>query len=103
LCNKTKKKMSTNNELKNFLARFPNNATCWSKATDEVRDLARWSRETLEELDGVIVEPINFREIGTPADWNTKGKAYIMANLKKMSNAAKSEFLKMFTRTFITE
>ena len=41
------------NRLENFLEQFPTNATCWSQATDEVYDLARTSREFLDEFDDV--------------------------------------------------
>lgn len=55
-------------KIEEFLERFPKNATCWSQATDEVRDMARKARELLEEYEGVIVEPVNFRAIETPAE-----------------------------------
>ena len=44
------------NRLENFLDQFPTNATSWSQATDEVYDLARTSREFLDEYDDVKVE-----------------------------------------------
>ncbi|WP_348715913.1 hypothetical protein [uncultured Alistipes sp.] len=47
-------------KIEEFLERFPKNATCWSQATDEVRDMARTARELLEECEGVIVEPVDF-------------------------------------------
>ena len=39
------------NRLENFLEQFPTNVTNWSQATDEVYDLARTSRECLDEYD----------------------------------------------------
>ena len=52
-------------EIERFLEQFPTDATSWAQATDEVRDLARLAREHLEEYDGVIVEPVDFRHAKT--------------------------------------
>ena len=41
------------NKIERFLDKFPTNATSWREATDEVRDLARASREMLDEYDDV--------------------------------------------------
>jgi len=37
----------TNKELKQLLKGFPNNATMWGEATDEIRDLAKRIREAV--------------------------------------------------------
>ena len=58
------------NRLENFLELFPTNATSWSQATDEVYDLARTSREFLDEYDDVTVEAVDFATLDTPAKWN---------------------------------
>lgn len=82
-----------------FLDQFPNDATSWTEATDEVRDLARLARETHTEIDfdGLhdewetnpdMPQPLDFRELKTPSEWNTKGKEYIMNTLKKMGDQA---------------
>ncbi len=62
-------------------------ATCWSQATDEIREISRMSRILLEEIDGIIVEAVDFRAIRTPAEWNRKGRESILANMEKMSSA----------------
>ena len=40
-------------KIEKFLEQFPTDATSWRQATDEVRDLARASREMLDEYDDV--------------------------------------------------
>lgn len=61
----------TPDELERKLsADFPKNATCWSQATDEVRDMCRRARV----LAGVGEEgAVDFRAVKTPAEWNTLG------------------------------
>ena len=41
------------NKIEKFLEQFPTDATSWVQATDEVRDLARASREMLDEYDDI--------------------------------------------------
>ena len=60
------------NKIEKFLEQFPTNATSWSQATDEVYDLARTSREFLDEYDDVKVEAVDFATLGTPLN----GTAY---------------------------
>ena len=90
--------MRTKNEK--FLKRFPKNATSWSQATDEVRDMARTARELLEECEGVIVEPVNFRAVKTPAEWNTKGREFILTNFDRMADRTKERFYVYFSELF---
>jgi hypothetical protein len=87
-------------KIENFLERFPKNATCWSDATDEIRDLSRTSREYLEELDEVTVEPVDFNACKTPSAWNTKGRASIIANFDKMRPATQERFYNRFREWF---
>lgn len=54
------------NRLESFLEQFPTNATCWSQATDEVYNLARTSREFLDEYDDVKVEAVDFATLELP-------------------------------------
>ena len=67
-----------------FLDKFPADATCWSQATDEIRDLARIVREYYNDafLDPKSnyegIQPVNFRAISTPAEWNTKAREFIL-------------------------
>ena len=44
-----------------------NALTDWSQATDEVYDLARTSREFLDEFDDVKVEAVDFATLDSPA------------------------------------
>lgn len=72
------------NNLIAFLDKFPTDATCWSQATDEVRDLARIVREYYNEMVLDIscpeegIEAVNFRIIKTPAEWNAKARTFIL-------------------------
>ena len=43
------------NKIEKFLDQFPTDATTWMQATDEVYDLARTSREFLDDYDDVKV------------------------------------------------
>jgi hypothetical protein len=81
-------------DVETFLAKFSDNETSWKGATDEIMDIARWSREYLEEFDGIKQDAIVFKNLKTPAEWNKTGKNYILDNLKKMSNGTQKEFLK---------
>ena len=47
-------------KIEKFLEQFPTNATSWREATDEVRELARASREMLDEYDDIKVEAVDF-------------------------------------------
>ncbi len=71
-------------EIEKYLAAFPKDATSWADATDKIRDISRESRLYLEELDGVIVEPVDFNVCKTPAELNTKGRTSILANFDRM-------------------
>ncbi len=75
-------------------------ATCWSQATDEIREISRMSRILLEEIDGIVVETVDFRAIRTPAEWNKKGRESILANMEKMSNAALKDLYTFFADWF---
>ena len=90
--------MRTN--IEKFLAKFPTDATSWAKATDEIRDLSRTSREYLEDYDGVTVEPVNFKAIRNAAEWNTKGRASILANFEQMRPATQAAFYERFREWF---
>jgi len=86
-------------EISGFMKKFPDKATSWTQATDELRDLSRIARETLQD-QGTSVEDMNFREIKTPAEWNKKSKAFIKGVYKKMTPATKKVFYKYFKQTF---
>ena len=95
-------------KLEKFLAKFPNDAKSWAQATEEIRDMAREAREIYTETDFDMTfdewetnpkapQPLDFRAIKTPSEWNTKGKEYILNTLDKMSNEAKDRFAKRFS------
>jgi len=90
------KKSNLPANLKNFLASFPNNATSWSQATDEIMDTARIIRQAHNELDLELcegeegaIEALNFRSFKTPAEWNTKAKEQIEETWSKMESWSK--------------
>ena len=88
------------NRLENFLEQFPINATSWSQATDEVYDLARTSREFLDEYDDVKVEAVDFTATRTPAEWNTLGREAILRNYDMMRPRTQILFYERFEDWF---
>ena len=88
------------NKIERFLDKFPTNATSWREATDEVRDLARASREMLDEYDDITVESVDFTAIRTPAEWNTRAREAIMRNYDMMSPRTQLLFFERFEDWF---
>ena len=88
------------NRLENFLEQFPTNATCWSQATDEIRDLSRASREMLNEYDDIQVEAVDFTATRTPAEWNTLGRESIMSDYDMMRPRTQLLFYERFEDWF---
>jgi hypothetical protein len=91
-------------KLDAILAEFPDDATSWKDATDEIRDVARMAREIYTEFDldrslgdwetdRTLPQPLDFRSLKTPADWNTQAKKYIVRLWHKMSQQAKDELI----------
>ena len=91
---------NSRNKIERFLAMFPTDAVCWSQATDEIRDMSRTSREYLKEFDNITVEPVEFRNIRTPAEWNTKGRESILRNYDMMTPHTQQRFFKLFEKWF---
>ena len=87
-------------KIEKFLEQFPTDATSWRQATDEVRDLARVSREFLDEYDGIKVEAVDFTAIKTPAEWNTLGRESIMRNYDMMRPRTQQLFYEQFENWF---
>ena len=87
-------------KIENFLEQFPTNATSWSQATDEVRELSRASREFLDEYDGIKVEAVDFTAIKTPAEWNTLGRESILRNYDMMRPRTQQLFYEQFENWF---
>ena len=88
------------NKIERFLDKFPTNATSWREATDEVRDLARASREMLDEYDDITVEAVDFTAIRTPAEWNTLGREAILSNYDMMRPRTQMLFFERFEDWF---
>lgn len=86
--------IKTVEDLNKFLDEFPNDAKTWRDATGEIKDIAATAHEYLREYDDIELEPINFRLIKNPAEWNTKGKEYIANCIKQMSDWALKRFMK---------
>ena len=86
--------------IEKFLEKFPTDATSWREATDEVRDLARASREMLDEYDDVQVDSIYFPDIKDPAEWNTRAREAVMRNYDMMSPRTQLLFFERFEDWF---
>ena len=89
-----------NNKLETYLANFPDNATCWSQATDEIRDLCYQTRLMYNECvldvcesDAGYVEGLNFRSFTKPSQWNTQGKKFINKYFYKLPKYAQDHVL----------
>lgn len=83
--------MITATELEAALTKkYPVNATCWSQATDEVRDMSRWAREVRSLDEDAAVQ---FRAIIEPSEWNRRGIASIVSHFSKMTDYQKGVFL----------
>jgi hypothetical protein len=91
---------SKKNNLLQYLELFPNDAKSWNQATDELRDIARMSRMTYLEVDEKDYPALDFKQLKTPGEWNTKSKSYIKEMYARMSDKAKKEFLNSFEETF---
>ena len=87
-------------KIEKFLEQFPTDATSWREATDEVRELARASREMLDEYDDIKVEAVDFITIRTPAEWNTLGRKAILRNYDMMRPRTQILFYERFEDWF---
>ena len=83
-------------KIEKFLEQFPTNATSWRETTDEVRELARASREMLDEYDDIKVEAVDFTAVRTPAEWNTLGREAIHRNYDLMRPRTQLLFYEQF-------
>ena len=88
------------NKIEKFLEQFPTDATSWVQATDEVRDLARASREMLDEYDDVKVEAVDFATLDTPAKWNSVCREAIWRNYDLMRPHTQLLFFERFEDWF---
>ena len=88
------------NKIEKFLEQFPTDATSWTQATDEVYDLARTSREFLDEYDDVKVEAVDFATLDTPAKWTSVCREAIWRNYDLMRPHTQLLFLERFEDWF---
>lgn len=87
--------------ISKFLDRFPTDATCWSQATDEVRDLAGFAYEYLSDLMELPnVEWLDFGMMRTPSEWNAKGREYILDAFDRMNYTTKERYFEKFSSWF---
>lgn len=93
-------KFKSLDDVQKYLDKFKDDETSWRGATDELRDIARESREILLDLDGIEVEAINFKALKTPSEWNTVAKNYIINNIKQMSKSTQNTFFKNLNDRF---
>ena len=87
-------------KIEKFLEQFPTDATSWSQATDEIRDISRASREMLNEYDDIQVEAVDFTATRTPTEWNTLGRESIMRNYDMMRPRTQLLFYERFEDWF---
>ena len=87
-------------KIEKFLEQFPTDATNWREATDEVRELARASREMLDEYDDIQVEAVDFTATRTPAEWNTLSREAILRNYDMMRPRTQILFYERFEDWF---
>jgi hypothetical protein len=91
-------------KLNKFISKFPDNATSWADATDEIRDMASKVRQYYNEYvldvnqdDPTALKPLNFKQFTTPSEWNTKGKQYIIDTFNKLTPDGKKDYFEYFS------
>lgn len=78
-------------ELEQYLEKFKKDATEWKDATGGIREIVKIFRTTCEEIDGASIAPLNFKELSSPSEWNTKAKEHIFDVYGKMSDKCKEK------------
>lgn len=74
-------------------ATFPLDAACWSKATDEVRDMCRGARLLAGLSEG---QAVDFRVINSPAEWNRQGIAGTVRFYELLDETKQQQFCERF-------
>lgn len=83
--------------LENFLNKFPDDATTWDQATDELPDMYHWMTQYLNDVrEKVILMPVGRGNVKTPSEWNTKYKAAIRKALSLFDDHEKEAFYRKF-------
>lgn len=88
-----KRKDGLPDDLMLYLEMFPDDALSWREATDEVREIAKTAREFIADYDGVKLEPFDFKNAASPAEFNKGGKEFITSVYLKMSEECREKFL----------
>lgn len=87
-----------NDRLEQFLAKFSDNPTSWSQATDELPELYNWISKNGRRFPSVGRDNCN-----TPAQWNQKYKAAIRSGFSQLDDKAKNEMFGYFAEWFAIE
>lgn len=83
-------------DLELLFSKFPDNATSWRQATDELADFYNYMRFSTDSK----LEPVKRRDMKTPSEWNTKYKAAILTAFDKLNDYEKKEIRKHFESWF---
>jgi hypothetical protein len=79
---------------------YPPNATDWSQATGEVRDLCRGARVALDLDDD---HAVNFYALRTPSAYNTEGINGIIRFYEQMSEAQRVGYVRQYQHLWTPE
>ncbi|WP_317899440.1 hypothetical protein [Aurantibacillus circumpalustris] len=90
--------------LNAFLNKFPDDAKCWSKATDELPDLYYWMTQFYNEMNyenpAVYLKPVGRYDCKTPSERNTKYKLAIREAFKKFNESHKKSLTEAYGHWF---
>lgn len=94
-------------KMQSFLNKFPDNATSWTQATDELRDMTHDVRTSYNELvlnvdedDPKAIDSLDFRSFKTPSEWNTKAKKQITELWDKLPVSEREIFIERYGHLF---
>jgi hypothetical protein len=76
-------------------AQFSPKATCWSQATDEIRDMCRLARNMAGVPDD---QAVDFRILNQPSQWNTQGIAGIVKFYGMLTPEQQTDFCNEWAR-----
>lgn len=87
--------------LENFLAKFPDDATSWAQATEEIREILYWMQEAHDFDDTIPV--VGKDNCKTPAEWNQKYKAAIREGWKNLTDLEKKRLYNDYIKGWTNE
>lgn len=86
--------LPTGDQLRRLIeAKWPRVVTCWSQATDEIRDMSLAARQGAGLDDSWAIE---FWAIESPSEWNSKGTDAIIGYYQMMSIQKRIDFITRF-------